>query len=91
MKRKSKEYKSIIEKLVKLGNSPEEKKVAEEAADIIADYMAAVEQANNLTQRYMIGSKPIKRGKGVYCCPECTRMVRIPNEHCARCGKKLAW
>lgn len=96
-----KDYQTIVEKLdlIKL-NIPELGEeyinVLEEAADIISDYEAAVEQTAELQQKYEVPTPAIYTGEDARCfrhyqCPECSGQVRERRNHCSWCGKALDW
>lgn len=63
----------------------------DEAMDIINDYGQVTAQAARLEAKYETAKEVIRRGMGMYQCPDCMKLVNFGNEHCHWCGRRLGW
>ena len=88
----SRTYSEIIDHLENLKtDNQEEAEVIAEACDVIHDYEAAVEQANELIRKYETPLPAIKRSPDFYQCPACSKRTSRGHTHCHWCGQLLTY
>lgn len=80
-----------LERICQMCSEEENIKAITEAIDIIADYEKATAQTAELTLRYEMPERAIKRQAGLYICPSCGKRTQSGHTHCHWCGKKLIW
>ena len=95
MSKASKDYQKIIAELVCLKAectiTDSGMAALQEAIDIISDYEKVVSESNRMIRHYETKDKPVNRGSGIWCCPECGRRVNYNHSHCHWCGKRIGW
>ncbi len=84
-----KKYEDIIAHLQSMKSGEDE--MLDEAMDIIYDYEKAVEQTQDLLDKYETLKPIIDRGMGNWQCPTCQKFISFGNEHCHWCGQKIEW